>query len=178
MKKILTLALALCLLACAAALAENVEITEPFGTGSTTVTYTVDVCSDFVLTIPPSVVISSGETRADLEIELDASNYNDTTRRLDVTVGTRNDFTMDNAIAPDAQISYGLIMDNGTSNGDRLGIGRTFMSYQFVPGSTAPRVQSMTLHIEVDDSEIENAAAETYSDSLTFMVLTTQLSNG
>lgn len=168
----LALALALCMLFEAAAFAENTTtVTENNKTGVTEVSCTIESCSDFVLTIPAAITIDPEVASSDLKVDLDASKYNLTEKMICVGVHTSgNTFKLTHETDADAYISYKLNMDNGTSNGDNLGIGRAFITYTYDPSSTAARGASVTLHVNADKTQIQNAIAGEYKGEVTFKV--------
>ena len=155
MKKILALALALCLLSGVAAFA---DVTVNGGSSNTVVTYTISNDESFLVTIPASLNLSMeyGQPAGDLSVTLSAPNFNVADRKISVALTTAA-FELSN----DANKIPYTIKDGDTV----INVGDVVLNWTSGGGTTTAE---KTLKIKGTVSN--GLAAGTYQDTLTFTV--------
>ncbi|MBR3796538.1 MAG: hypothetical protein IKK34_11040 [Clostridia bacterium] len=165
MKKIIAIVLSLCLLCCAAALAESTNITPDSQSTSATVTYTITAKDEYTIVIPPSITIDSDTKTGSFTVKLLAGASLVSGNEMNIKMmSTKNDFKLmdeaGNAVAYKIQ-ARGLTWD---ANSDLGTTGKVLMSAYNFPTTEDKTSDPVTLTVT------GGGQAGTYSDQLNFAV--------
>lgn len=167
MKKIIALALALCLLSGVAAFADSQS-------GSTTGTYTIATSESYTLTVPASAPLNQNEggPTGYMDVQLDATNFNVSGKTISVVLtGAAFKLTGDGG-----ELLYTLKYNTnkGNQSGTALNLNDTILSWTY--GDAA--VVKADVPINVSSSVLTGKAAGDYSDTLTFTASVSGVSVG
>lgn len=180
MKKILMMALALCLLCGGAALADtnnNEETMSPEKTtATTTLSYTIDANESYTVTIPSSVGLSLNDSNnklsGSLEVKLDASSFNVEGKTISVKMSQNSGALMRQ---DGGTIPFNVYKDTIAEGNEVQGAeaNRTFISWTF--GQAGSANISQTLLIGTGD--ISTCPAGDYKGLVMFAVSVTDATN-
>ena len=178
MKKIIAMILALCLLCGAVALAETTTLSGTNTTGETTVTYKIappPVTYDYILTIPSEVDLTNGSQT--MEIKLDTTGV----------TGTDKQIIVDMNADTDSSGNWWLTLTNETGdviryqikNSSDLNVYPAAASImEWIPGTSPAAGLTETWTATVNESDLTDAAAGNYSDTLSFTVSMSSVQGG
>lgn len=166
MKKLLSLALVLCLMLGVTAMAEGNTITQDSSEkkGQTTVKFNIEATENYTVTIPSSVSLdktSTGTIEGSDKIVLDTRDFHATGKTVTVTLSSSaNGFKLKNG---DNEISYTMKSGSVIMTGDM-----TLASWTFGQDT----YQNVPISFECD-TNLSNLPAGDYTDTLTFTVSVT-----
>lgn len=159
MKKILALVLALCL-CCGIAVADTITEKSDSNTASTTVSYTIEACEEYTVTIPSSVKLEnkSGTLSGLVSVRLDTSKFNVVGKTITVKLSE----AALNLVNGASKIAYTL-----KNAGVEYKAGDTVLEWAYGGATDQTKALVVTAYMP------SNLPAGDYSDTLTFTVSVT-----